>query len=137
MTPKTRVIIDTDPGTDDVLALLYAFASSHEDIEVQLLSVTFGNVDVQEFVPPSIRLLSSHSDFLRSCLRNVVSMFHVIEKEMRWRKDNGRPEGFDALKRSKPMVAVGAAGPLGGERMKAAYYRTSASRSEVLKIHLI
>ncbi|KAL8782730.1 MAG: hypothetical protein Q9213_005154 [Squamulea squamosa] len=42
-------------------------------------------------------------------------MFHVIEKEMRWRKDNGRPEGFDALKRSKPVIAVGADEPLGGE----------------------
>ncbi|KAL8766565.1 MAG: hypothetical protein Q9209_006708 [Squamulea sp. 1 TL-2023] len=56
------------------------------------------------------------------CLRNAVSMFHVIEKEMRWRKDNSRPEGFDALKRSKPVIAVGADEPLGGERMKAAYY---------------
>ena len=52
-------------------------------------------------------------------------MFHVIEKEVAWRKDNGRHEGFNALKRSKPMVAVGADEPLGGERMKAAYFRMS------------
>lgn len=50
-------------------------------------------------------------------------MFHVIEKEMQWRKDHGRPEGFDTLRRSKPIVAVGKDEPLGGERMKAAYYR--------------
>ncbi|KAL8825082.1 MAG: hypothetical protein Q9170_007935, partial [Blastenia crenularia] len=56
------------------------------------------------------------------CLRNVVSMFHVIEKEMQWRKANGRPEGFETLKRLKPIVAVGADEPLGGERLKAAYY---------------
>ncbi|KAL8774165.1 MAG: hypothetical protein Q9194_004136 [Teloschistes cf. exilis] len=106
MASKNKVIIDTDPGTDDVLALLYALSSSPEDLEVALISITFGNIDVQ------------------NCLRNVVSMFHVIEKEMRWRKDNGRPEGFDALKKSKPIVAVGADEPLGGERMKAAYYQT-------------
>ncbi|KAL8626508.1 hypothetical protein Q9189_007791 [Teloschistes chrysophthalmus] len=104
MASKNRVIIDTDPGTDDVLALLYALSSSPKDLEVALISITFGNIDVQ------------------NCLRNVVSMFHVIEKEIRWRKDNGRPEGFDALKKSKPVVAVGADEPLGGERMKAAYY---------------
>ncbi|KAI4172023.1 MAG: hypothetical protein LQ346_008671 [Caloplaca aetnensis] len=41
---------------------------------------------------------------------------------MQWRKDHGRPEGFDTLRRSKPIVAVGKDEPLGGERMKAAYY---------------
>ena len=61
---------------------------------------------------------------LSSCLRNVVSMFHVIEKEMQWRKENGLPEGFEMLKRSKPIVAVGEDEPIGGERMKAAYFRT-------------
>ncbi|KAL8727812.1 MAG: hypothetical protein Q9166_005804 [cf. Caloplaca sp. 2 TL-2023] len=104
MAPRTRVIIDTDPGTDDVLALLYALSSSPEDLEVLLLSITFGNVSVQ------------------NCLRNAVSMFHVIEKEIRWRKDHGRPEGFDALKKTKPIIAVGADEPLGGHKMKAAYY---------------
>ncbi|KAL8948083.1 MAG: hypothetical protein Q9222_005701 [Ikaeria aurantiellina] len=104
MAPRTKVIIDTDPGTDDVLAMLYALSSSIEDLEVLLISVTFGNVGVQ------------------NCLRNVVSMFHVIEKDLRWRKDNGRAEGFETLKACKPIVAVGSDEPLGGERMKAAYY---------------
>ncbi len=53
-------------------------------------------------------------------------MFHVIEKEMRWRKEHGRPEGFEALKKSKPVIAVGADEPLGGKRVQAAYYRTTA-----------
>lgn len=75
------------------------------------------------FFPNSPRLIGFVIHIHYSCLRNAVSMFHVIEKEMRWRKDNGRPEGFDALKKSKPIVAVGADEPLGGERMKAAYYR--------------
>lgn len=66
MAPKNRIIIDTDPGVDDVLALLMAFASSAEDLEVLLVSITFGNVDV------------------RSCLRNVVAIFHILEKELKW-----------------------------------------------------
>lgn len=57
------------------------------------------------------------------CLRNVVSMFHVIEKEMQWRKNNNLPEGFEAMKNVKPIVAVGADKPLGDQTMLADYFR--------------
>jgi hypothetical protein len=43
-----------------------------------------------------------------SCLRNVVALFHVLEKENAWRKATGKPEGFEILKSAKPIVAVGA-----------------------------
>lgn len=46
--PKGQLTIEK--GNDDVLALLYALASSPEDIEVLLLSIAFGNVNVQKFV---------------------------------------------------------------------------------------
>lgn len=102
--PPRRVIIDTDPGVDDVLAMLLALSSSPEDLEVQLISITFGNVEV------------------KGCLRNVISMFHVIEKEIHWRRQNGRPEGFEALKRCKPLVAIGADKPLGEQMIMADYF---------------
>jgi len=38
-----------------------------------------------------------------SCLRNVVTLFHHIEKERAWRKENGRPEGFETLDARKPI----------------------------------
>ena len=60
-----------------------------------------------------------------SCLQNVVSTFHVIEKEREWRKSLGLPEGFDMLKNHKPLIAVGADAPLGGQQMQADYYRMS------------
>lgn len=50
-------------------------------------------------------------------------MFHVIEKEMLWRRKNGLPEGFDAMKNVKPIVAVGADRPLGDQTMLADYFR--------------
>ena len=52
-------------------------------------------------------------------------MFNVIEKEMKWRKDQGLPEAFEAIKRCKPVVSVGAEGPLGGQPLMADYYRAS------------
>lgn len=35
---------------DDVLSMLLAFSARKEDLEVLLLSVTFGNVEVERFV---------------------------------------------------------------------------------------
>ncbi|SPN97015.1 related to inosine-uridine preferring nucleoside hydrolase [Cephalotrichum gorgonifer] len=89
MAPKNRIIIDTDPGVDDVLALLLALSASAEEIEVMMISVTYGNVTQQ------------------SCLRNVVSLFHVLEKEAAWRKSVGRAENFGTMRAFKPIVAVG------------------------------
>ena len=50
-------------------------------------------------------------------------MFHVIDKEMQWRRKHGRLEGFGALKRFKPVVAVGAEKPLNDQMMMADYFR--------------
>ncbi|KAK2780562.1 inosine-uridine preferring nucleoside hydrolase [Colletotrichum kahawae] len=104
MAPKNRVIIDTDPDVDDVLAILQALSSSSEDLEVLMLSITYGNVPVT------------------SCLRNVVALFHVLEKEMAWREVNGKHLGFDALKAFKPLVAVGATHPLEEDELAADHF---------------
>jgi inosine-uridine nucleoside N-ribohydrolase len=47
MAPKNRIIIDTDPGVDDVMALLLALSASPEELEVAMISVTYGNVPLQ------------------------------------------------------------------------------------------
>jgi inosine-uridine nucleoside N-ribohydrolase len=47
MTPK-KLIIDTDPGVDDILAVLLAVASDQVELEVLLVSLTFGNTNVQK-----------------------------------------------------------------------------------------
>lgn len=52
-------------------------------------------------------------------------MFNVIEKEMAWRRERGFPAGFEGLRRAKPVVAVGAEEPLGGQVLMADYYRES------------
>jgi inosine-uridine nucleoside N-ribohydrolase len=47
MTPK-KLIIDTDPGVDDILAVLLAVVSDQVELEVLLVSLTFGNTNVQK-----------------------------------------------------------------------------------------
>ncbi|KAE9978605.1 hypothetical protein EG327_007335 [Venturia inaequalis] len=109
MPPKHRLIIDTDPGVDDTLALLLALSANPSTLTVDLITVTHGNVPVT------------------TCLRNVVALFHHIELEMAWRKSVGRPEGFDMLRAAgaggrKPIVAVGAGAPLADQAVVADYF---------------
>lgn len=86
--------------------MLLAFSASPEELEVLLISLTFGNVDVP------------------NCLRNAVSLFHMLEKEIAWRSKNGKEVGFETLRKSKPIVAVGAEEPLADQLMMADYFRT-------------
>lgn len=50
-------------------------------------------------------------------------MFHVIEIKMRWRRENGLPERFDAMKNVKPIVAMNTDKPLNDQTMLADYFR--------------
>ncbi|KAI9795276.1 MAG: hypothetical protein M1835_006084 [Candelina submexicana] len=49
-------------------------------------------------------------------------MFHIIEKELEWRRSQGKAEGFESLKKFKPIVAVGADQPLEDQMMMADYF---------------
>jgi len=94
---------------DDILAILLACACLSEELEILLISVTYGNVDVQ------------------NCLRNVISLFYHVEKELAWRKSQGRSVGFDTLRKSKPLVAVGPEHPLSDDMLMADYFRKCPS----------
>lgn len=50
-------------------------------------------------------------------------MFHVIERELEWRRKNGQREGFEGIKACKPMIAVGATKPLDSQTVLADYFR--------------
>lgn len=90
---------------DDILALLLALSASPSELQVLLISLTFGNIDIQ------------------NVLRNAVAMFHVLELEKEWRVKNGRKPGFGALEANKPIVAVGAKEPLEERALLADYFR--------------
>lgn len=50
MAPKCKIILDTDPGVDDVMALLLALSASPEELELAMISVTYGNVPLEWYV---------------------------------------------------------------------------------------
>ena len=41
----TKIILDTDPGIDDVLAIL--FAEAHVDIELKAITTVYGNATIE------------------------------------------------------------------------------------------
>ena len=104
MAPKRRIIIDTDPGNDDVVAILLALAAPASELEVMMLSAVAGNVDV------------------RACLRNIVAIFHILDQEIQWRKANNLPAGFEGVTAYKPIVAIGANEPLQDKGENADYF---------------
>ncbi|PFH61156.1 hypothetical protein XA68_18106 [Ophiocordyceps unilateralis] len=99
-----KIIIDTDPGVDDIMAMLLALSATPSELDVALLSVTYGNVPLQK------------------CLRNVVALFHVLDREMAWRRESGRAEGYGAMMASRPVVAVGPDHPLDDEELMADHF---------------
>jgi hypothetical protein len=103
---------------------------------VVLVSLTFGNVEVTRYLS---QCASSHiSSIINqpiwykltpfSCLRNAVSLFHIIETEMKWRQSKGKAPGFEALKAHKPLLAVGAEEPLEDQKIMADYFRKCSSK---------
>ena len=84
--------------------MLLALSALPEELEVLLISVTYGNIDVQ------------------NCLRNVISLFHHVENEVAWRRKAGRDLGFDTLRKSRPLVAVGPDHPLVDEMLMADFF---------------
>ena len=85
-----------------------------------LISVTYGNIDLQ------------------NCLRNIISLFHYVNKEIAWRGNVGRSLGFETLRSSKPVVvAIGPEQPLAENASMVDFFRKSNCRMSSLDVELI
>ncbi|MGY1836697.1 nucleoside hydrolase [Blastococcus sp. SYSU DS0510] len=55
MTDRTPLVIDTDPGIDDALAILLALASP--EVDLQLVTTVHGNVELAQVTENALRVL--------------------------------------------------------------------------------
>jgi non-specific riboncleoside hydrolase len=71
---KTRIIIDTDPGIDDAIAILAALFS--EQLEVELITTVAGNVSVKQTTENALKLLKFAGKWVpvaKGCPRPLVA----------------------------------------------------------------
>jgi inosine-uridine nucleoside N-ribohydrolase len=90
-----KIIIDTDPGVDDVTAMALAFLTPANDAEIALITPVFGNTSLDHTV------------------RNTVTLLTIVDKEREWRK----ARGYRVPRSDTPVVAMGAEGPIDGSRI--------------------
>ncbi|KAH8119254.1 nucleoside hydrolase [Phellopilus nigrolimitatus] len=95
----TPVIIDTDPGVDDAVALLYALASP--EIEILGIIVSFGNTDIN------------------ASYDNILKLYNTLAQHFdKFPDDRKRFPNSD----SRPFLARGAHGPLEGALQNAEFF---------------
>lgn len=116
MPSPQKIILDTDPGVDDVLAILLSLASP--EVDVRLISIVFGN---------------THAPVAHG---NLLKIYHALAQEI-----NSLPAAaaryrmLEGQRPVKTVLALGEDGPIGGEKAVAAYFvsqtrdRSDPSRS--------
>ncbi|KAJ6593665.1 nucleoside hydrolase [Mycena capillaripes] len=101
MVHKTPVIISTDPGVDDIVAILFALASP--ELEILAFITSFGNTDIS----------SSH--------KNILKAYQAVSRHLeQFPEDIHRFPNFSPA--VKPILARGSAGPLEGDLHSAQYF---------------
>ncbi|KAI6157578.1 nucleoside hydrolase [Pisolithus tinctorius] len=115
MAPKRiPVIIDTDPGVDDVLAILLALASP--ELEILAYVVSFGNTDVH------------------AAYENIYRLYQAVGRQIASHpEDKARFPNFSP--EVAPILVLGPDGPLEGGRHHAQYFHGRDGLGDVSQSH--
>ncbi|KAF9653936.1 nucleoside hydrolase [Thelephora ganbajun] len=113
-TAKIPVIIDTDPGVDDVIGILLALASP--ELEVLAITVTFGNTS------------------LDCCSKNVFNLYDALARHFEAAPDDrGRFPNFTQPR--KTILALGAEKPTHGSIHTAQYFHGRDGLGDITTRH--
>ncbi|KAG9316698.1 nucleoside hydrolase [Chiua virens] len=111
---RIPVIIDTDPGVDDALAILLALASP--ELEILAIIVTFGNTE-------------AHAAYA-----NIYKLYQAVARHIAAHpEDRGRFPNF--APGIPPILALGPHGPLQGDRHFAQYFHGRDGLSNITQRH--
>ncbi|WVQ74783.1 hypothetical protein IAR50_004389 [Cryptococcus sp. DSM 104548] len=109
-----KIVLDTDPGVDDVLAILLALASP--EVDLALISIVFGNTHAP----------AAH--------KNLLKIYHHLANEIL--TVPGAEGRYERLKGAeKTVLALGEDAPIGGEKAVAAYFHGPDGLSNISETH--
>ncbi|KAF7375961.1 Inosine-uridine preferring nucleoside hydrolase [Mycena sanguinolenta] len=102
MAHRTPVcIVSTDPGVDDIIAILFALASP--ELEILAFITSFGNTDIT------------------SSYKNILKAYRAVARHLEeFPQDSSRFPNFNP--ETKPILACGSVGPLEGDLHSAQYF---------------
>ncbi|RUS23339.1 Inosine/uridine-preferring nucleoside hydrolase domain-containing protein [Endogone sp. FLAS-F59071] len=109
-----QIIIDTDPGIDDALAILLALASP--EIDVRAITITHGNTTV------------------RNATRNIVTLMSILEQQIQFSGEAGAAD-IHKFKASCPVIAVGEDTPMKSDQVFASYFHGVDGLGELHTTH--
>lgn len=111
---RTPIIIDTDPGVDDILAILLAITSP--ELEILAYIISFGNTDVH------------------AAYDNIYKLYQAIGRHIAlYPEDAARFPNFSPA--VPPLLVVGPDGPLEGGRHFAQYFHGRDGLSNISERH--
>ncbi|KAI0823733.1 nucleoside hydrolase [Trametes gibbosa] len=116
---RIPVIIDTDPGVDDVLALLLALASP--EIEILAIIVSFGNTIIHSLAAIcDLTTVIGNTDRYSSYI-NILKAYQAVARHIaQFPEDASRFPGMTPIR--KTTLALGEDMPLQGELHSAQYF---------------
>lgn len=96
MIQKEKIIIDTDPGIDDAVAIIFAMFSKRLDIK--LITTVAGNVDVNKTTKNALKILSEYNKSIPVAKGIDQPILQTLETALHVHGDSG----MDGYKFKKP-----------------------------------
>lgn len=96
MIQKEKIIIDTDPGIDDAVAIIFAMFSKY--IDIKLITTVAGNVDVNKTTENALKILSEYNKSIPVAKGMNQPILQTLETASHVHGDSG----MDGYKFKKP-----------------------------------
>lgn len=96
MIQKEKIIIDTDPGIDDAVAIIFAMFSKY--IDIKLITTVAGNVEVNKTTENALKILSEYNKSIPVAKGMNQPILQTLETASHVHGDSG----MDGYKFKKP-----------------------------------